>query len=102
MGELTPLSLIDAPSSGRMAVGAALTNLAGVRIDRLADIKLSANWMCAAGHPGEDEALYDTGKAGGLELCPALGLTIHVGKESRSMSARWRQSHDKRTGTGPR
>ena len=101
MGERTPLALIDAPASGRMAVGEALTNLAGVRIDRLSDIKLSANWMCAAGHPGEDEALYDTVKAVGLELCPALGLTIPVGKDSMSMSARWRQGGEERAVTAP-
>src|SRR5690625_7960386 len=100
MGERTPLALIAAPASGRMAVGEALTNLAGVRIDRLSDIKLSANWMCAAGHTGEDEALYGAVKAVGQELCPAPGLTIPVGKDSMSMSARWRRGDRKRVVQG--
>lgn len=101
MGERTPLALIDAPASGRMAVGEALTNLAGVRIDRLSDIKLSANWMCAAGHPGEDEALYDTVHAVGMELCPALGLTIPVGKDSLSMRTQWRENDSDKAVTAP-
>src|SRR5699024_11196202 len=102
MGERTPLALIDAPASGRMAVAEALTNLAGARIGQLSDIKLSANWMCAAGHPGEDEALYDTVRAVGLEFCPALGLTIPVGKDSMSMSARWRDARgEERAVTSP-
>ncbi|MDX9875444.1 MAG: phosphoribosylformylglycinamidine synthase, partial [Spongiibacteraceae bacterium] len=90
MGERTPVALIDAPASGRLAVGEAITNIASARIARLADVKLSANWMCAAGHPGEDEKLYDTVKAVGMELCPALGITIPVGKDSMSMRTTWR------------
>ena len=88
IGERTPLALIDAPASGRMAVGEALTNLAsaGVRLDRT---KLSANWMAAAGYPGEDAALYDTVKSVALELCPALGVAIPVGKDSLSMRTAW-------------
>lgn len=86
MGERTPLALIDAPASGRMAIGETLTNLAGAPIADISDIKLSANWMCAAGHPGEDEKLYDTVKAVGMELCPQLGITIPVGKDSMSMA----------------
>jgi phosphoribosylformylglycinamidine synthase len=88
IGERTPLALIDAPASGRMAVGEALTNLAssGATLSRT---KLSANWMAAAGYPGEDAALYDTVKAVALELCPALGVSIPVGKDSLSMRTAW-------------
>jgi phosphoribosylformylglycinamidine synthase len=88
IGERTPLALIDAPASGRMAVGEALTNLAssGATLTRT---KLSANWMAAAGYPGEDAALYDTVKAVALELCPALGVSIPVGKDSLSMRTAW-------------
>src|SRR4051812_41762733 len=84
IGERTPLALIDAPASGRVAVGEALTNLASAGVE-LSRVKLSANWMAAAGHPGEDAALYDTVKAVALELCPALGVAIPVGKDSLSM-----------------
>ncbi|RNE88855.1 phosphoribosylformylglycinamidine synthase [Marichromatium sp. AB31] len=89
MGERTPLALLDAPASGRMAVGEALTNIAAADIARIGDIKLSANWMAAAGHPGEDARLYDTVRAVGLELCPALGIAIPVGKDSMSMKTVW-------------
>ncbi|HEV2430457.1 MAG TPA: phosphoribosylformylglycinamidine synthase, partial [Burkholderiales bacterium] len=88
IGERTPLALIDAPASGRMAVGEALTNLAGA-FPELSKVKLSANWMAAAGSPGEDAALYDTVKAVALELCPALGISIPVGKDSLSMRTAW-------------
>ncbi len=81
MGERTPLALLDAPASGRMAVGEAVTNLAAARINKISDIRLSANWMAATGHPGEDARLYDTVQAVGMELCPALGITIPVGKD---------------------
>ncbi|HUI99592.1 MAG TPA: phosphoribosylformylglycinamidine synthase, partial [Usitatibacter sp.] len=90
IGERTPLALIDAPASGRMAIGEAITNVAAAPIAHLGDVKLSANWMCAAGHPGEDAALYDTVKAVALELCPALGISIPVGKDSMSMRTTWR------------
>ncbi|MCK6511710.1 phosphoribosylformylglycinamidine synthase [Myxococcota bacterium] len=90
MGERTPLALLDAPASGRMAIGEAITNLAATAIRDLRDIKLSANWMVAAGHPGEDAALYDTVRAVGRELCPTLGLAIPVGKDSMSMRTLWR------------
>jgi phosphoribosylformylglycinamidine synthase len=89
IGERTPLALIDAPASGRIAVGEALTNLASAGIDSLSKVKLSANWMAAAGYPGEDAALYDTVKAVALELCPALGVSIPVGKDSLSMRTAW-------------
>ncbi len=90
IGERTPLALIDGPASGRMAVGEAITNIAAASVADIGDIKLSANWMCAAGHPGEDAALFDTVKAVGLELCPALGVAIPVGKDSMSMRTTWR------------
>jgi phosphoribosylformylglycinamidine synthase len=89
MGERTPLALVDAPASGRIAVAEAITNIASARIERLQDIKLSANWMAAAGHPGEDQALFDTVRAVAMELCPALGIVIPVGKDSMSMHTRW-------------
>ncbi len=88
MGERTPLALIDAPASGRMAVGEALTNIAAAKVT-LSKIKLSANWMAAAGHGGEDAALYDTVRAVAMELCPALGVAIPVGKDSLSMRTAW-------------
>ena len=88
MGERTPLALIDAPASGRMAVGEALTNLAAAPVE-LGRVKLSANWMAAAGYPGEDAALFDTVRAVAIELCPALGVSIPVGKDSLSMRTTW-------------
>jgi phosphoribosylformylglycinamidine synthase len=91
MGERTPLALIDAAASGRMAVGEAITNIAAARIASIGDIKLSANWMAAAGFPGEDAALYDTVHAVGMELCPRLGISIPVGKDSMSMQTSWRE-----------
>ncbi len=90
MGERAPLALIDAPASGRMAVGEALTNLAAARIGDLGDIKLSANWMAAAGTTDEDARLFDTVRTVGMELCPALGIAIPVGKDSLSMKTVWR------------
>jgi phosphoribosylformylglycinamidine synthase len=89
IGERTPVALIDGPASGRMAVGEAITNIAAAPIAKLGDVKLSANWMCAAGQPGEDAALFDTVRAVGMELCPALGLSIPVGKDSMSMRTTW-------------
>ncbi|MGA6099268.1 phosphoribosylformylglycinamidine synthase [Stutzerimonas marianensis] len=101
MGERTPLALLDAPASGRMAIGETLTNLAAASIEKLSDIKLSANWMAAAGHPGEDARLYDTVKAVGMELCPALGITIPVGKDSMSMKTRWQDEGAEKSVTAP-
>ncbi len=102
MGERTPLALIDPAASGRMAIGEALTNLAAARIQKLPDVKLSANWMAAAGHPGEDAALYDTVRAVALELCPALGVSIPVGKDSMSMKTVWQDADGvKREVTAP-
>jgi phosphoribosylformylglycinamidine synthase len=101
MGERTPLALIDAPASGRMAIAEALTNLAAAGIERLSDVKLSANWMAAAGHPGEDAALYDTVHAVAMELCPALGVSIPVGKDSMSMRTAWRDGGTDKAVTAP-
>ncbi|KDO01462.1 phosphoribosylformylglycinamidine synthase [Pseudomonas donghuensis] len=101
MGERTPLALLDAPASGRMAIGETLTNLAAAHIGKLSDIKLSANWMSAAGHPGEDARLYDTVKAVGMELCPELGLTIPVGKDSMSMKTKWSEEGAEKSVTSP-
>ena len=89
LGERTPLAVINAPASGRMAVGEAITNIAAARIAKIGDIKLSANWMAAAGHHGEDAALFDTVRAVGMELCPQLGIGIPVGKDSMSMKTSW-------------
>jgi phosphoribosylformylglycinamidine synthase len=101
MGERTPLALLDAPASGRMAIGEAITNIAAASIVDLSDIKLSANWMAPAGHPGEDAKLYETVKAVGLELCPALGIAIPVGKDSMSMKTVWREADEERAVTAP-
>ncbi len=101
MGERTPVALLDAPASGRLAIGEALTNLAAARIGKLGDVKLSANWMAAAGHPGEEAALFDTVKAVGMELCPALGLCIPVGKDSLSMKTVWQEQGEARAVTAP-
>jgi phosphoribosylformylglycinamidine synthase len=90
IGERAPIALIDAPASGRMAVAEALTNLAAARVGALDRVKLSANWMAAAGYAGEDAALYDTVRAVALEFCPALGVSIPVGKDSLSMRTAWR------------
>jgi phosphoribosylformylglycinamidine synthase len=89
IGERTPIASIDAPASGRMAVGESLTNLAAAPIRSLSLVKLSANWMAAAGAPGEDVALFDTVRAVALDLCPALGISIPVGKDSMSMRTTW-------------
>ena len=89
IGERTPLASVNAPASGRMAIGEALTNIAAANIRNLSEIKLSANWMAAAGHEGDDAALYETVKAIGMELCPELGIAIPVGKDSMSMKSVW-------------
>ena len=94
MGERTPLATLNAPASGRMAVAEAITNIAAAPIDSLRKVRLSANWMAAAGHPGEDANLFDTVKAVGDELCRRIGVAIPVGKDSLSMRARWRQGGD--------
>ena len=101
LGERAPIALLDFAASGRMAVGEALTNIAAVEIGSLKRVKLSANWMSAAGHPGEDAGLYAAVKAVGEELCPALGITIPVGKDSMSMKTRWQEGNEQREMTSP-
>ncbi|MDF1629186.1 MAG: phosphoribosylformylglycinamidine synthase [Alcanivoracaceae bacterium] len=101
MGERTPLALIDAAASGRMAVAESITNIAAADIGDLSKIKLSANWMAAAGHPGEDQNLFDTVQAVGMELCPALGIAIPVGKDSLSMRTLWQDHGIKKSVTAP-
>ncbi len=101
MGERTPYALLNAPASGRMAVGEAITNIACTRIGELRDVKLSANWMCAAGHPGEDEKLFRTVETVGMDFCPALGITIPVGKDSMSMRTEWQADGQTRAVTAP-
>jgi len=89
MGERTPLAIVNAPASGRMAIAESLTNLAAARIESLNKVKISANWMAAAGSEGEDAALFDTVKTVGMEVCPELGIAIPVGKDSLSMKTVW-------------
>ncbi|MFO1506847.1 MAG: phosphoribosylformylglycinamidine synthase [Lysobacterales bacterium] len=97
VGERTPLALLSAPAAARMAVGEALTNLVAAGVE-LGEVRLSANWMAAAGEPGEDAALYEAVHAVGMELCPQLGVSIPVGKDSLSMQTRWRDADgDERT-----
>ena len=101
MGERTPAALLNYGASARLAVAEALTNIACADIGDLNNIKLSANWMAAAGHPGEDAGLYEAVKAVGEELCPALGLTIPVGKDSMSMKTTWEQDGENKAVTAP-
>ncbi len=101
IGERTQLALISPAASGRMAVGEAITNIAAAAIADIGDIKLSANWMVAAGHSGEDAALYDTVRAVGMELCPQLGISIPVGKDSMSMKTAWSDGAAKKEVTSP-
>jgi phosphoribosylformylglycinamidine synthase len=100
MGERTPLAALDAPASGRMAVGEAITNLLAAPFE-LARVKLSCNWMAACGEPGEDAALYETVRAVGMELCPALGISVPVGKDSLSMRTRWSDEAGAKQVTAP-
>jgi len=100
LGERTPLASLNAAASGRMAVAEAITNLLAAPID-LPRVKLSANWMAACGEPGEDAALYETVKAVGMELCPALGISIPVGKDSLSMRTQWQADGQPRQVTSP-
>jgi phosphoribosylformylglycinamidine synthase len=100
MGERTPLATVNAAASGRMAVAEAITNLLAAPI-ALARVKLSANWMAACGEPGQDAALYETVKAVGMELCPALGVSIPVGKDSLSMRTVWSEGGESKKVTSP-
>ena len=100
MGERTPLAVVNAAASGRMAVAEAITNLLAAPIE-LPRVKLSANWMAACGEPGQDAALFDTVKAVGMELCPALGVSIPVGKDSLSMRTTWKDGDESKKVTSP-
>ncbi len=101
MGERTPIALVDHAASARMAVGEALTNLAAAAVTELGRVVLSANWMAPAGHPGEDAGLYEAVKAVGMELCPALGIAIPVGKDSMSMKTVWSENGKQKSVTAP-
>jgi phosphoribosylformylglycinamidine synthase len=101
MGERTPLAVMNPAASGRMAVGEAITNIAAAPIAKIGDIKLSANWMAAAGHGREDAALFDTVHAVAMELCPQLGISIPVGKDSLSMKTTWTDKGEKKEITAP-
>ena len=101
MGERTPVALLDAAAAVRLAVGEAITNIASAPIVDIGKIKLSANWMAPAGHPGEDARLYDAVRTVGEELAPALGIAIPVGKDSMSMSTVWREGGQEKRVTAP-
>jgi phosphoribosylformylglycinamidine synthase len=101
MGERTPVAVLNAPASGRLAVAEAITNILAADIRRLTDIRLSANWMAACGEPGEDADLYATVRAVGVELCTSLGITIPVGKDSLSMRTAWRDAAGDHTVIAP-
>lgn len=101
MGERTPAALLDSAASARMAVGEAVTNIAAAKIDDIKKIRLSANWMAAAGAPGEDVNLYKAVEAVGMQLCPELGITIPVGKDSMSMKTVWEDSGEQKSVTAP-
>ncbi|MEC9215285.1 MAG: phosphoribosylformylglycinamidine synthase, partial [Pseudomonadota bacterium] len=101
MGERTPVATLNGPASARLAVAEAITNLLAAPVKNLEDIKLSANWMCAAGYLGDDAILYDTVKAVGLEFCPELGMTIPVGKDSMSMRTQWDEGGASKSVTAP-
>jgi phosphoribosylformylglycinamidine synthase len=101
MGERTPVAVLDAPASGRLAVGESLTNILAADVGSLSNVRLSANWMAACGEPGEDAALYATVHAVGEELCPALGIAIPVGKDSLSMKTTWTDGGAKKSVVAP-
>ena len=101
MGERTPLAITNPAASGRMAIGEMITNIAAAPIENIEKIKLSANWMAAAGFEGQDAALYETVKAVGMELCPQLGISIPVGKDSMSMRTVWQENDQEQTVAAP-
>ncbi len=101
MGERTPVAVLDAPASGRLAVAEAITNILAADVPSLSRIRLSANWMAACGEEGEDAALYETVRAVGKELCPALGIAIPVGKDSLSMRTSWQEGGAQRSVVAP-
>ena len=101
MGERTPIALMSGPASARIAIAEAITNLLAAPVAHLSDIRLSANWMCAAGHGDNDAILYDTVRTVGLEFCPALGITVPVGKDSMSMRTAWQDGDEAKAVTAP-
>ncbi len=101
MGERTPLAVIDSSASARMAVGESITNITAANIEKISDIKLSANWMSAIGADTEEQALYEAVHALGEEFCPAIGLTIPVGKDSLSMRTVWNEKGQSKSVTSP-
>jgi phosphoribosylformylglycinamidine synthase len=101
MGERPPVALIDAKAASRLAISEAITNIAAAKIGQISDIKMSANWMAAAGHPGEDAALFDAVEAVGMELCPALGISVPVGKDSMSMKTVWKDGEQDKAVISP-
>ncbi|RUS35277.1 phosphoribosylformylglycinamidine synthase [Jimgerdemannia flammicorona] len=101
MGERTPLALLNPAASARMAVAECVTNLAAANVESLSRVRMSANWMCAADHPGEGAGLYEAVKAVGMELCPALGVSVPVGKDSMSMKMKWRAEGETHEVTAP-
>ncbi|RIA94072.1 phosphoribosylformylglycinamidin [Glomus cerebriforme] len=101
MGERAPVALISQGASSRMAVAEAITNLAAANIESISRIRLSANWMCAANHDGEGSGLYEAVQAIGLKLCPALGISIPVGKDSMSMKMKWKDENGNQEVTSP-
>jgi phosphoribosylformylglycinamidine synthase len=101
LGERTPVAIHDGPASARLAVAEAVMNIAAADVASLSDVRLSANWMAAAGHAGDDYALYSMVRAVGEELCPALGLAVPVGKDSLSMRTAWHENGRERSVTAP-
>ncbi len=101
MGERTPIALLSSPASARMAVGESITNIAAAAVEKITDVRLSANWMAAMGAPGEDARLFDAVHAVAMELCPALGITIPVGKDSMSMATHWQDGANAKSVTSP-
>jgi len=101
MGERTPVAVLNGPASARLSVAESITNLLSAPVMALSDIKLSANWMCAAGFEGDDAVLFDTVRALGLEFCPDLGITVPVGKDSMSMRTQWQDGDEAKSVTAP-
>lgn len=101
VGERTPVALLNHGASARLAVAEAITNIAAADIGELKRVKLSANWMAPTGHPGEDAGLFEAVKTVGMEICPQLGITIPVGKDSMSMKTTWEENGEKKSVTAP-
>ncbi len=101
MGERPPVALLNPAASARLSVAESISNIMSAKIDQISDIKLSANWMAAAGQQGEDQALFEGVKAIGMEMCPALGIAIPVGKDSLSMRTTWNDEGEDKSVTSP-